>query len=623
MNRIAIARRLAAHSPARSFARSLGLALVLAFLSSAAAHADALKDGKDALAQGRIDDAVAAYRSAVQATPNDAAAHLGLGLALEKKRAWETALAEFQKASDLDPQLADPYRGVGAMQLRLGNAPAAEAAFRKAIAIDRKFPDAQLGLGDALTQQKKYDEAVSVLQQGVKFGPKTEMFFFTGLGRANEARPESLKAAEVWLLKARQSAEAQNAPATVKGPIFRALGDLYMRRKIPQLAIQNYQSAKAIDETDLDTRMALGDAYYKGALYNDALGEYQAVVDADPEYAEGYLRLGNLYYLASFSDPQRVFKAIEVLEKLLKMQPDNLEGKALLAQAYFRKGGAEGKQKAAQLLDEIEKTGHFPPSAWRTRAIIQYENREYSNAVASFAKADKLETIDQFRLGDAFRQMAAATADTVQKAALYDSAGVVYDRVISADSTTADARKAQLERARIRYQRKDYPGAITEFQRLIALDPKSAEAFYYLGLSQRAIGNDEAGIESIKKALELEPNHPSWQLQLGSAYSKQQKEADAKAAFQAASTDSGTTGAIALQQLGFFELKAKNYAKAVELLEQSAARDPKQFMTWVWLGQARQNSGNRAGAIEGYRKALELKPGQGDAVKGLKSLGAS
>jgi len=26
-----------------------------------------------------------------------------------------------------------------------------------------------------------------------------------------------------------------------------------------------------------------------------------------------------------------------------------------------------------------------------------------------------------------------------------------------------------------------------------------------------------------------------------------------------------------LQQLGFFELKAKNYAKAVELLEQSAA----------------------------------------------------
>ena len=49
MNRIAIARRLAAHSPARSFARVLGLAFVLAFLSSAAVHADALKDGKDAL----------------------------------------------------------------------------------------------------------------------------------------------------------------------------------------------------------------------------------------------------------------------------------------------------------------------------------------------------------------------------------------------------------------------------------------------------------------------------------------------------------------------------------------------------------------------------------------------
>ena len=45
-------------------------------------------------------------------------------------------------------------------------------------------------------------------------------------------------------------------------------------------------------------------------------------------------------------------------------------------------------------------------------------------------------------------------------------------------------------------------------------------------------------------------------------------------------------------------------------------------MTWVWLGQARQNAGDRAGAVDAYKKALELKPGQPDAPKGLKSLGA-
>lgn len=620
MKSIAIARRPASNPPGTRLARAFLLALALAFCAGSAAHADVLKDGKDALAQGRFDDAVAAYRSAVQAAPNDVAAHVGLGLALEKKRAWQAALAEFQKAAELDPRLAEPQRGIGSMQLRLENPAAAEVAFRKAVEIDRKFPEAQLGLGDALTRQKKFADAIAALEQGVKFGPKTEMYFFTGLGQANAAR-DSLRSGEIWLLKARQSAETQNSPASVKGPIFRALGDLYMQRKIPALAISNYQSAKAIDEADLDTRMALGNAYYRGALYNDALAEYQAVVNADPDYAEGYLRLGNLYYLASFSDPQRIFESIKTLETLLQKDPKNADGKALLAQAYFRKGGADGKQKANQLLDEIEKTGTFPPEAWRIRGIIQYENGEYQNAIDSFHKSNRLETLDQFRLGDAYRRLA-ADADTLRKAALYDSADVVYNRVIAADSSTADARKAQLERARIRYQRKDYAGAMTEFRRLIALDPKSGEAFYYLGLSQRGAGDDAAGIESIKKAVELDPKRYSWWLQLGSGYGKQKMLAEAKLAFQQASQDSGQTGATAFQQLGYYELIAKNYAKAIEQLEQSARLDAKQVMTWVWLGQARQNSANKAGAIEAYRKALQIKPGQPDALKGLKSLGA-
>ena len=102
--------------------------------------------------------------------------------------------------------------------------------------------------------------------------------------------------------------------------------------------------------------------------------------------------------------------------------------------------------------------------------------------------------------------------------------------------------------------------------------------------------------------------------------------ASAKDAFQHAGDDTTEAGkassAIGLQQLGFYALIEKDYAKARQLLEESARRDPKQAMTWVWLGQARQNGADRAGAIEAYRKALELKPGQADATKGLKSLGA-
>jgi Flp pilus assembly protein TadD len=48
-----------------------------------AARAQGLREGKTALEEQRYDDAVAAFRSAVQATPNDVQAHLGLAQALE------------------------------------------------------------------------------------------------------------------------------------------------------------------------------------------------------------------------------------------------------------------------------------------------------------------------------------------------------------------------------------------------------------------------------------------------------------------------------------------------------------------------------------------------------------
>jgi len=613
-----------AMNPPSSAARWGAWLLALALcVTAGAAHADPLKDGKDALAQGRIDDAVAAYRNAVQAQPNEAAPHLGLGLALEKKRAWQAALAEFNKASELDPGLAEPLRGAGSCYLRLDDPVKAEAAFRKATAIDHKFPDAQLGLGEALARLKRYDEAIAVLNDGLRFGTKTQPAFYMGIGHA-QAQRDSLRAAEVALVQAREAAMAMSAPPSTLGPIYRSLGDLYMQRKIPELAIQNYQQAKTIDPNDLDTRMALGDAYYNGHLYNDALGEYKAVVEADSDYAEGYMKLGNLYYLASFNDPPRDLEAITVLETLLRKDPTNLPGKALLAQAYFRKGGVEGRAKAKQLLDEIEATGHFPPEAWRTRGVIQYDSGEFQNAINSFNRATKLETIDLFRKADAYRRVGGAATDTLVKAALYDSAGFTYRSIIAADSTTADAKKAQFEIGRLLYQRKKYPEAIAELSRTIAVDPNSAEAYYLMGLSYRAMGDDANGMTNLKKAVGLDPKQGSWWLQVGSGYSKVNDEAGARDAFQhAAALDSSTTGAVALQQLGFFDLKNKSYASAISNLEESTHRDDKQLMSWVWLGQAYQNSGNRVKAIESYHHALQLKPGEPNSLRGLKSLGAS
>src|SRR5258708_38891469 len=100
-----------------------------------------------------------------------------------------------------------------------------------------------------------------------------------------------LRLGGVALVQAREAAIGLGGGPSVLGPIYRSLGDLYMQRKIPELAIQNYKQAEEIDPNDLDTKMALGEAYYNGRLYNDALAEYKQVVAADSDYSDGYLKL--------------------------------------------------------------------------------------------------------------------------------------------------------------------------------------------------------------------------------------------------------------------------------------------------------------------------------------------
>jgi Tfp pilus assembly protein PilF len=74
--------------------------------------------------------------------------------------------------------------------------------------------------------------------------------------------------------------------------------------------------------------------------------------------------------------------------------------------------------------------------------------------------------------------------------------------------------------------------------------------------------------------------------------------------------------------LGYRALLEKNWPQAIALLERSASLDDKNVMTLTWLAQGYQNSGNKAKAIELYRRVLSLQPDNADARNGLKVLGA-
>jgi len=68
----------------------------------------ATNSGKRMLAAGDVDGAVSQFRNAVRLSPSFAAAHYQLGMALTQKGQKDEAMAEFKRASDLDPRLQIP-----------------------------------------------------------------------------------------------------------------------------------------------------------------------------------------------------------------------------------------------------------------------------------------------------------------------------------------------------------------------------------------------------------------------------------------------------------------------------------------------------------------------------------
>ena len=64
----------------------------------------------------------------------------------------------------------------------------------------------------------------------------------------------------------------------------------------------------------------------------------------------------------------------------------------------------------------------------------------------------------------------------------------------------------------------NYAAAVPLLEQVVAADPKNADAFNYLGYSQRKSGNKEAALVSYQKALALDPKHRGANEYLGELY---------------------------------------------------------------------------------------------------------
>jgi tetratricopeptide (TPR) repeat protein len=404
-----------------------------------------------ALAQANAHDsqAVETAEKAVKADASSAASHDALGHALAVAGKHEEAIAELDKALQLDPKLYRALIHKSMLYLEDGKAAEAEAAARAAVQMAPQHGIGVALLGRALFAKNPKDpealnqvvQASFLMEDHSAFVKFTEGKIFEGQGRYNEASARYQKAVEIdpsytparvslLQLKIRSgdwaaaeaeakkiadenpaNAEAQltyglillrkNDYAGAQDPLERAtelmpnnhealanLGTAYFYTNDPAAAVARYKRAVELAPDNLDYRIRYG--LYLGMTKQTAEGvaELKKVVQSGYKGPDPYINLGFVYLSA---EPKKPVDASIAYKKALEIDPKNASAALGLgrAQLFAKQYGdaADSLQKAATLDPKIACEATLTIAWVYVQMAIDTKSPDLSKAKAHVDKA--------------------------------------------------------------------------------------------------------------------------------------------------------------------------------------------------------------------------------------------
>lgn len=345
---------------------------------------------------GRLDEAIAAFQSALMLQPDFAEAHYNLALAFEELGRIDDALLGFRKTIDLAPEFADAYvnrgrllstrdqfdeaiaclrEGLAAcpdsaeLSYNLGNAlqatdqlEDAAAAYRDAIRLQPHVAAIHNNLGTVLKSLERFDEAAACFDQALELDPEFRDARYNALAlRSENVNPdESIQELRAALEQQPDSVElrcvlasslqkrerhdeavplfeeaAQRAPE--RPSVQFSLGFSYLSQGRHRLAESSYRRCLELDPNHHEAWNALGTIHLTAGRLNDAAECFANAIRIAPDDPIARFNLGNVH-----KDANRLRDALAEYDRALDIQPD-------LSAACVNRGVV---QKRLGLLDE-------------------------------------------------------------------------------------------------------------------------------------------------------------------------------------------------------------------------------------------------------------------------------
>jgi tetratricopeptide (TPR) repeat protein len=217
--------------------------------------------------QGRLDEAVDCCRQAIAIGPRSAEAYSNLGMALWEQGKAEEATSAYRHAIAINPDYAEAIYNLGMALLKQGKTAEAIAELSRAIILDPHLADAHHGLGQALSQAGRFSESHAALEEAIRLDPHKPRYRLS-LGALGSLNAEQQLVTLQDLLK-------NNVALSRDDQIVAhfALGDAYNDLAQPRDAFREWMAANALKRQHIayDEAGALGEMARVPNIFTSAM----------------------------------------------------------------------------------------------------------------------------------------------------------------------------------------------------------------------------------------------------------------------------------------------------------------------------------------------------------------
>jgi len=327
-----------------------------------------------------------------------AAEHMQAGIAADKEKKFDVAIAEYKKVTELDPAFADGFISLGQAHMENGDYGSAIPPLKHALEINADSIPAHQLLGYALLSQGYAGEAIPHLQRApdktalgiaqIQTGQFPEAV--TNLEAALAARPNDpdllYYLSRASGLLAKQSVDTLLAAYPDSARAHQAMAENYFVLRRMQDAEKEYQDALRLRPALPEAHLALGEVYAGAFQWSKAEEEFRIQVKLQPGNAEAAYRLGE-----ALLEQGKAHEARAELLRADRLLPDMPETLYALGKAASLEGDAAAAEKAWTKLLSIEKQSSLAAQAHFGLAGIYRKQGKTAEAKREMQEFEKLQ----------------------------------------------------------------------------------------------------------------------------------------------------------------------------------------------------------------------------------------